>query len=140
LTFFPPAWSRRRRLAVLSAAVLSLAAAFWLVVLAASLPVTTTADNTISDGLCSLREAITNANADAATFADCPAGTGNDTITFTAGGLGTISLLSALPNITDADGLTIDGAGGVTLDGALLFRVFNVSAAAANLTLNNLTI
>jgi CSLREA domain-containing protein len=35
-----------------------------------------------TDGLCSLREALANASDDAATFADCPAGTGDDEITF----------------------------------------------------------
>src|SRR5207245_7821562 len=93
-----------------------------------------------TDGFCSLREAVTNANNNAATFPDCAAGSGNDTITFSGGGLGTITLGSALPNITDANGLTINGAGGVILDGANAFRAFNVSGATANLTLKNLTI
>src|SRR5215510_13001838 len=78
-------------------------------VLAASLVVQTNADNTITDVQCSLREAITNANDDLATFPDCPSGTGNDTITFNAGM--TIMLASTLPAISDADGLVIDGGG-----------------------------
>src|SRR5437867_197787 len=85
---------------------------------AASLTVTTIADTTTTDGFCSLREAITNANNNAATFSDCAAGTGNDTITFSGAGLGTVILASALPNITDASGLTINGGGGVIIDGA----------------------
>jgi CSLREA domain-containing protein len=128
------------RTVLLLVAILSLAAPLAQSAHAASLIVTTIADTTITDGLCSLREAITNANNDAATFSDCAAGTGNDTITFSGTGLGTIILVSALPNITDVDGLTINGAGGVILDGANAFRVFDVFSATANLTLRNLTI
>lgn len=51
---------------------------------AATLSVTTVADASppITDGQCSLREALINASNDAATYSDCPAGTGNDVITF----------------------------------------------------------
>ena len=47
---------------------------------AATITVTTNNPNIISDGQCSLIEAIVNANNDAATHADCPAGSGADTI------------------------------------------------------------
>src|SRR5690606_2034914 len=36
----------------------------------------------VTDGLCSLREALANASNDTATFVDCEAGTGNDQISF----------------------------------------------------------
>jgi len=59
---------------------------------AASITVTTLADNTSLDGQWSLREAIINANGDATTHADCTAGTGTDTIGFSdALGTSTIS-------------------------------------------------
>jgi len=68
--------------------------------------VNSNADNTTTDGLCTLREAITNANNDAATYSDCAAGTATDTITFA--GNYTITLSSTLPDITDADGITMN--------------------------------
>jgi CSLREA domain-containing protein len=50
---------------------------------AATLTVTTTADEQNADGLCSLREAIENANRNNQSgSADCPAGVGEDTISF----------------------------------------------------------
>lgn len=52
---------------------------------AASLTVTTNADTIAVDGVCSLREAITNANGDSqlsASAGECAAGSGTDTITF----------------------------------------------------------
>src|SRR6266545_742948 len=51
---------------------------------AATITVTTDNPNIISDGQCSLIEAIVNANNDAATHADCPAGSGADTIVLPA--------------------------------------------------------
>ncbi len=53
---------------------------FGLSVSAATIPVTTTNPVVAADGQCSLIEAIDNANADAATHADCPAGSGADVI------------------------------------------------------------
>ncbi len=67
------------------------------------------------DGLCSLREAISNANAESdTTRGDCAPGTGNDTIVFNLSG--TIALASALPSIQHT--LEIDGTGQtITIDG-----------------------
>jgi CSLREA domain-containing protein len=80
---------------------------------AAGIIVNTNADNTTTDGSCTLREAITNANNDAATYADCAAGSGIDTITFAANY--TITLGSSLPDVKDlagvGNGLTITGNG-----------------------------
>jgi hypothetical protein len=97
------------------------------------------------DGLCSLIEAVENANANALIHDDCVAGTGNDTISlptdvvmiFTT----THNLVgggNALPVITDT--MTILGNGTALARDATvvpLFRFFNV-AASGNLTLNNL--
>ncbi|MCK6566326.1 MAG: sortase [Anaerolineales bacterium] len=108
---------------------------------AATLTVTTNAGGAVAiDGQCSLREAIINANNDAAVNPDCGAGTGADTIVF-SGAVGTITVaIAALPNITDVDGLTIDGGGTVTVDGGGAFRIFNVTGGAfavQNITLSN---
>ena len=51
---------------------------------AATITVTTNNPNIIADGQCSLIEAIINANNDAATFPDCAAGSGADTIVLPA--------------------------------------------------------
>ena len=102
--------------------------------------VTTTNDNTNSDGFCSLREAIINANDDAQTFTGCPAGSGNDTISFdNALGTATVTLTSAFPFITDTDGLAIDGGSDIRVSGDSLYQVLYVPASAS-LTLQNLTI
>ncbi|MSQ10937.1 MAG: hypothetical protein EXR52_08060 [Dehalococcoidia bacterium] len=56
----------------------------------------------VTDGACTLREAIVNVNANAATFPDCGAGAGADTITFASDMV--ITLVASLPDITDAAG------------------------------------
>ena len=77
---------------------------------------------------CTLREAINAANAL----------TGANTITFSVSG--TITLASTLPTITDAAGLTMDGAGQtLTISGNNAVQIMRVGAGAL-LTLNNLTI
>jgi predicted outer membrane repeat protein len=88
------------------------------------------------DQLCGLREAISNANAEAdTTMGDCAAGTGNDTIVFNLGG--TIMLGSGLPSIQHT--LEIDGGiQTITIDGGGTNPIFTNSSGA--LTLNNLTI
>ncbi len=106
-------------------------------VYAAGITVNGNADTVADDGICTLREAINNANADSDTsLADCIAGSGNDTIIF-ANGITTITLGSTLPEITDPDGLTINGGGDVTVSGNNLYRVFWVDST---LTLANLTV
>jgi hypothetical protein len=85
--------------------------------------------NLNDSGAGSLRQAITNANANAGV---------TDTITF--GVSGTITLLSELPAISDPAGLTIDGAGQtVTVSGNNTVRVISVDSGAA-LAIKNLTI
>jgi len=110
--------------------------------------VDTTADEQQSNGLCSLREAIVNANQNSqAGSPDCAAGIGNDTIVFELGApSATITLssqLGALPTASDPRGLTIDGgsASAVTVSGGNAVRVFEVDTgdrlALANLTVAN---
>ncbi len=104
--------------------------------------VNTLADNTTNgDGFCTLREAITNANADLdTTSGDCIAGSGNDTIIFASSlGTDTITLTSMLPIITDSAGLTIDGENRITLSGNDSVRILYVSSAGL-LTLQNINI
>jgi hypothetical protein len=94
------------------------------------------------DGLCSLSEAISNANDDAQTYTDCVPGSGNDTIQFNdLLGTATITLIASLPNITDVDGLTINGGGDITINGNNTYQIFTVQAtvpfALSNLALIN---
>jgi CSLREA domain-containing protein len=79
------------------------------------------------DGLCTLREAITNANDDAdSSGGDCAAGSGTDAIQFAIGAVGsqqTITLTSNLPNITDP--VVLDGwsQGGADYTGPPLVEI-----------------
>ena len=95
------------------------------------------------DGFCSLIEAIVNANDDAATHADCGAGSGADIIDLPA--LGTIKVTKSftkyygrtgLPAITSA--VTISG-NGAKITGKSGFRLFAVKSSG-DLTLDNVTI
>jgi CSLREA domain-containing protein len=102
-----------------------------------TITVNTTEDELNSDGDCSLREAITAANTEAASDA-CPAGSGEDAITF--GVSGTVVLGSMLPEITDPEGLAIDGGDqDPTISGGGEVRVLQVSEGAS-LALRNLTV
>ncbi|MGQ0600807.1 MAG: choice-of-anchor Q domain-containing protein [Anaerolineales bacterium] len=89
---------------------------------AASLIVNTTADpNSPGDGLCSLREAINNANTDLdLTSGDCVAGSGADIITFSVTGIISLTqvpatLTHALPTITTHVTLIGPGAANLTI-------------------------
>jgi len=105
---------------------------------AATLTVNSLADNEVIDGNCTLREAIENANNNAATNADCTAGSGADTITFSVSG--TITVVSYLPAVTDAAGLALDGAGqAVTISGNHVSKIAIVPPGGS-LSLINLTI
>lgn len=109
--------------------------------MAAAIEVNSTADTTTAgDTGCTLREAITNANANSDTSSgDCEGGTDTDIITFSLGG--TITLGSTLPAVTAAGGaLTIDGLGqAITISGNNAVRVMEVNGGAS-LTLQNLTV
>ncbi|MCS6847295.1 MAG: CSLREA domain-containing protein [Anaerolineae bacterium] len=110
-------------------------------VYAAGYVVNSLLDNTTNDSVCTLREAIQEANNGADT--DCPGSPSNadDTITFSVNG--TITLGLTLPNIVNASTagkLTIDGTGqNITISGNNSVRVMIVDSGA-DLTLRNLTI
>jgi uncharacterized repeat protein (TIGR01451 family)/CSLREA domain-containing protein len=113
---------------------------------ATTITVNTTSDEAVTDGTCSLREAINNANANSdTTGGDCAAGSlGADTIDLSSLS-GTITLvplylagLGDLPNITDD--LTINGPGANTLtinaDGndRVFFNFANTTVAGVTAT------
>ena len=126
--------------------------AFPISVLADStITVTTTDENIASDGQCSLREAITNANNDLATFADCVAGSGADTIELASGAFYTLSAVDNTYGALGANGLPaisstimINGKGATigrdASAGTPNFRLFFIQAFVGDLTLNNLTV
>ncbi len=125
-------------LVVCAALVLTLLAAPPKTVHAAAITVNSLADTTTpGDGICTLREAINNANSDSNTAGgDCVTGSGADTITFSVSG--TITLGSTLPNITTT--MAIDGSGQtVVISGNNTVRVFYVEDAG-NLTLDTITV
>ena len=82
-----------------------------------------------ADGLCTLREAIVAANTDTvsgATAGECGAGSSSDSDTISLTGLtGTITLGSALPNITSEMSIDGPGANQLTVSGNNSFRVFS---------------
>ncbi len=81
---------------------------------------------------CTLADAITAANTDTATGA-CPAGSGADTIVFTAD----VTLSANTPQINSD--ITFNG-NNYTLDGAGSYQLFNISVAAVTVAINNLTL
>ena len=97
--------------------------------------VDTVADIAASDTVCSLREAIANANSNGISYADCGSGAGDDLIEFSLG-TATIVLTAILPDITDTNGLTIDGGGTITISGNDTHRVFYVDSGAPLLLAN----
>src|SRR6185312_4921081 len=84
-----------------------------------------------TDGLCTLREAITAANTDTAsgvTAGECVAGSNSDSDTISLAGLtGTITLGSARPNITTEMSIIGPGASQLTISGNNAFRVFTLT-------------
>jgi len=111
---------------------------------AATITVTTKDSRVRPDGQCSLIEAIVNANADAAFFSDCPAGSGPDTIVLPAKGNVTVRAQydntygpTGLPLITSP--ITIQGNGGRIRGQGNAFRLLAVSNSG-NLTLQNVNL
>jgi CSLREA domain-containing protein len=93
-------------------------------------------DTQATDSLCTLREAIINANNDNQSGStDCATGIGADTITFSVNG--GIGIGSTLPIITS--NMTIDGKSVITIDGIDLRLVFRVNSGAF-LSLQNLAV
>ena len=114
---------------------------------AATITVTTNEPRIVSDGQCSLIEAIINANNDAATHTDCAAGSGSDTIVLPTKSNITISNpygaiydnSLGLPSITSA--VTIEG-NGTTIrrhENAPAFGLMAV-ANSGNLTLSDVAL
>ena len=96
--------------------------------------------NTTSNGFCTLREAIRNANnfGRDTTGGDCAVSHSSIAIiTFLVSG--TITLTSALPSIANGIALTVNGSNGVTIDGANSYQVFSVSVGGG-LTLTSVTV
>jgi hypothetical protein len=114
---------------------------------AIQIPLTTTNPRVNADGLCSLIEAIVNANDDAQTHADCPAGSGADEIVLQAAGVHTLRKVdnttygvTGLPVITST--ITITGNPGARIRRKLTapgFRIFAVGNSG-DLTLDNVAV
>jgi CSLREA domain-containing protein len=117
-----------------------------------AITVTTTTDELNTNGSCSLREALNNANNNAATYPDCAAASGADTITVPAGtytlsiaGAGEDANATGDLDITDA--VTINGtsaastiiqAGSNNANG--IDRVFHIIGGAGVVNIGNVTI
>ncbi len=104
--------------------------------------------NIKTDGQCSLIEAIVNANNDAKTYADCPPGKGDDTISLQADIIYTLTMVNndtdgpnGLPSI--ASTISISGNRATIMrskaDNTPGFRIFHVGPKG-DLTLNEVTI
>ncbi len=111
--------------------------------LAATIVVNTTADSTATDGKCSLREAIGNANANARTYPDCTAGSGADIIlfdptVFPPNSL-TVTKVSSELVLRDKNTTTIDGQGVVIIDGNHSTAIV-ITTPGSNSVLQSLTI
>lgn len=97
---------------------------------AASITVNSTGDITSAgDGQCTLREAVSNANANTdTTGGDCTAGSGADTITFSDLILGQTITLGGT-QLTLSSDITIDAnLSGMTLSGNNVSRIFQITA------------
>jgi hypothetical protein len=103
-----------------------------------TIAVTGFGDTLSNNGFCTIREAIINANNNAATWPDCAAGSGSDVINLPAGTI-TLSIpntpsgviaeeLSLKGDLDITNSLTINGhAAGTTIDGAALDRIFDIN-------------
>lgn len=114
--------------------------------LAADIDVNTSSTTIAVDDECSLLEALVNANSDAATYTDCAAGAGDDTIVlrgkiYTLQQVNNTSIYgpNGLPVITTA--ITIEGNGATIVrdENAPEFRIIEVTSTG-DLTLNATTI
>ncbi len=143
MTMVPPVW-RMKLARTLAGAALLLAIAQG--AQAATITVNTTIPKINSaDGLCSLIEAIINANDDAATHSDCVAGSGADVIQLPAASTHTVTNkfinyygATGLPTITSQ--ITIAGNGGkIAGKKGASFRLIAVESSG-DLTLSNVTV
>jgi CSLREA domain-containing protein len=107
---------------------------------ASTITVTTTSDNTTTDTLCSLREAIANANTDTASAPDCTAGSGDDIIDFALSATpATITLDPTLGPLAPRGTVTIEGGPQVTISGADQTQIITAEDPDLQLTLDGLT-
>ena len=127
-------FARRLGFVMFCAAMVALAPS----VNAATITVTGMGDTLGNNGVCTIREAIINANNNAATWTDCAAGSGADTIVLPAG---TITLtISNTPNSFNAEELSLKGdldisssltingnAAGTTINGGAVDRIFDIN-------------
>lgn len=106
---------------------------------AATITVNSLNNTAANDGVCTLREAITSANNNAAGTTNCTAGSGADTIVFSVSGVINISSAN-LTNITSP--LTIDGGSNITVDANSTNsrRIFNLTSSATPVTIQNITL
>ena len=111
---------------------------------AAGIVVNSNADTTAVDGVCTLREAIDNANSNSATTGgDCAAGSGADTITFAADYTITLAGIQ-LPTVFSEMTITGNGAANTIIQAnaaadTATQRVFEVDSTG-NLTLDGVTV
>ncbi len=140
---------------------LAVVAAFGPSARAATINVNGLGDTLSNNGVCTIREAIINANNNAATWSDCAAGFGADLINLPAGTI-TFSIPNT-PNSFSAEELTVKGdldirssltiighPDGTTINGAVLDRIFDINpdpdgdpstpTPAITVHINNLTI
>jgi hypothetical protein len=118
-------------------------------------------DTRANDGVCTIREAVINANNNAATWVDCAAGFGADVIKLPAGTI-TISIpntpayysaeeLNVKGDLDLTSSMTIDGNPlGTTINGGALDRIFDINpdtdgdfaspTPSITVVINNLTI
>jgi hypothetical protein len=132
------------------AIVAACAAVFPSAALASTITVTSTVDSLVTNGSCSIREAIINANNDAATWPDCAAGSGADIINLPAGTItfaiantpgppdvpanGDVDQVAAQGDLDLLSSMTINGhASGTTINGAQLDRIFDINPDVDNL-------
>lgn len=144
--------SRQRRRKLLRNMGVSLAGAAMVLALshgavqAADIAVNGKNPNIQADGECSLIEAIVNANEDGATYADCAAGNGDDTIVLG----GKTYALKTVNNVGDhgpnglpviSSSITIEGNHALIIrnENAPEFRIFEVTESG-DLTINDTTI
>jgi hypothetical protein len=109
--------------------------------LLSTITVTSLADNTTTDGLVTLREALTAANSNKSVDGSTAGQAGvQDVIVFQSGLTGTVHLaLGQLP-ITDSVRIVGLGAGSTDIDAGGLSRVFAATSTAGNVEFDNLTI
>lgn len=137
--------STRRRLqrilgTSLSGVVLALALAHSPTVSAAEIPVTTDIPHLVADdGLCSLTEAIENANLDQGVHSDCVPGDGEDVIVLEPGSVHALSgTFAGLPAILGV--LTIEGNGAVIAHNGPGAAELRIVENRGDLTLNETTV